>query len=171
MTDTNDLQATQNYRTQRVAWLESSSFLADVLTRYSLVERQYQGNPEIDQSMEAALVRVKIAVLKFAAHVQSLHDRNRAVFLWKSISGESLSDLRKSIIDADSDLKRWLEIVDRHEQQERGQEILKMADKILASIDRVMDSLNEIDEEIVFAKLKTADADYRAEWGMSILSV
>ena len=115
--------------------------------------------------MEAALVRVYVAVLKFTTHVQSLHDRDRTVFLWKSISEESFSNLCKSIINVDLDLKRWLEIVDQHEQRERGQEILKMADQILASSDRVMDLLNEIDEEIVFTKLKTADADYKAEWG------
>ncbi|KAK4927055.1 hypothetical protein LTR66_016315, partial [Elasticomyces elasticus] len=151
------LNTTQNYRSQRVAWLESSSFLADVLTRYSLIEGQYQGSPEIDQSIEAALVRVYVAVLTFAAQVQSLYDRNRAVFLWKSIFGESLSDFRESITEAESDLSQWLKIVDRREQQERGKQLLEMADTMLASIDRVMDSLNEIDEEIVFAKLKTAD--------------
>ncbi|CAI7650205.1 unnamed protein product [Penicillium bialowiezense] len=159
------LNTTQNYRTQKVAWLESSSFLADVLTRYSLIEAQYQKGTEIDQSMETALVGVYIAVLTFAAQVQSLYDRNRAVFLWKSISGESLSDLRESITEAESDLSQWLDIVDRREQQERGKQLLEMADTMLAGIDRVMDSLDQIHGEMAFAKLQTADADYKADWG------
>ncbi|KAF4232365.1 hypothetical protein CNMCM6805_010011 [Aspergillus fumigatiaffinis] len=88
---------TQNYHSQKVAWLESCAFLADILTRYSFVEEEYQKDPNTDKPVEKALVQVYVAVLTFAALVQSLRDRRRAVWIWKSITGDSFSDLQESI--------------------------------------------------------------------------
>lgn len=106
---------TQNYRTHKVAWLESCAFLADILNRYGLVEGEYQKDSSTNQHVETALVQVYVAVLTFAAQVQSLYDRSRAVFIWKSISGDTLSDLQNSIDEAESHLGQWLGIVDRRE--------------------------------------------------------
>ncbi|KAJ5376499.1 hypothetical protein N7509_013385 [Penicillium cosmopolitanum] len=157
---------TQNYRTQKVAWLESCTFLADVLTRYSLVEREYQKDLNTDQCIETALVQVYIAVLTFAAQVQSLYNRSRAVLIWKSISEDSLFDLQKSIDEAESHLGRWLKIVDRHEQRDRGKQLLEKADRMLTNIDQVIDSLNELNGKMVLAELKIAEeAHYNANTG------
>ncbi|KAJ6030550.1 hypothetical protein N7460_010816 [Penicillium canescens] len=157
---------TQNYRSQKVAWLGSCAFLADVLARYCMVEGQYQEDPNTDQHVETALVQVYIAVLTFAAQVQSLYDRSRATLIWKSISGDSLSGLQKSIDEAESHLGRWLEIVDRHEQRDRGKQLLEKADRMLTNIDRVMDSLSELNGKMVLAELKIAEeAHYNANIG------
>lgn len=157
---------TQNYRSQKVAWLESCAFLAHVLTRYSLVEGEYHKDPNTDQYIETALVQVYVAVLTFAAQVQSLYDRSRAVLIWKSISGDSLSDLQNSIDEAESHLGRWLEIVDRHEQRDRGKQLLEKANRMLTNIDQMMDSLNELDGKMVLTELKIAEeAHYNANIG------
>ncbi|KAJ5992459.1 hypothetical protein N7451_008183 [Penicillium sp. IBT 35674x] len=157
---------TQNYRSQKMAWLESCAFLADVLTRYSLVEGEYQKDPNTDQHVEAALIQVYVAVLTFAAQVQSLYDRSRATLIWKSISGDSLSSLHISIDEAESHLGRWLEIVDRREQRDRGKQLVEKADRMLTNIDQVMDSLDELNSKMVFAELKIAeDAHYNANTG------
>ncbi|KAJ5536376.1 hypothetical protein N7513_009562 [Penicillium frequentans] len=160
------LNMTQNYRSQKVAWLESCAFLADVLTRYSLVEGEYQKDPNTDQYIETALIEVYVAVLTFAAQVQSLYDRSRGVLIWKSISGDSLSPLQTSIDEAESHLGRWLEIVDRREQRDRGKQLFEKADRILTIIDQVMDSLDELNSKMVLAELKIAeDARYNANTG------
>ena len=130
------------------------------------VEGQYQKDPNTDQHVETALVRVYIAVLTFAAQVQSLYDRSRATLIWKSISGDSLSGLQKSIDEAESHLGRWLEIVDRHERRDRGKQLLEKADRMLTNIDRVMDSLSELNGKMVLAELKIAEeAHYNANTG------
>ena len=157
---------TQNYRSQKVAWLESSAFLTDILTRYGFVEGEYQKDPNTDQHVETALVQVYTAVLTFAAKVQSLCDRSRAVLIWKSISGDSLSDLQKSIDQAESQLGQWLEIVNRREQRGRGMQLLEKADEMLKNIDKVMESLNELNGKMVLAELKIAEhAHYNAYTG------
>ncbi|CAI7568060.1 unnamed protein product [Penicillium pancosmium] len=154
------LTMTQNYRSQKVAWLESCAFLADILTRYSFVEGEYQKDPSTNQHVEMALVQVYVAVLTFAAQVQSLYGRSRAVFTWKSISGDTLSDLQKSIDEAESHLGQWLEIIDRREQRDRGTQLLEKADRMLTSIDMVVDSLNELNGKMVLTELKIAEEAY-----------
>ncbi|CAI7569108.1 unnamed protein product [Penicillium glandicola] len=157
---------TQNYHTQKVAWLESSAYLADVLARYSFMEGEYQKNPNTDQYVEKALVQVYGAVLTFAAQVQSLHNRSRAVLIWKSTTGDLLSDLQNSIDEAESHLSQWLEICDRREQRDRGKQLLEKADKILTKIDQAIASINRFDDKMVFAELKVAEeAHYNANTG------
>ncbi|KAL4887975.1 hypothetical protein BDV59DRAFT_150820 [Aspergillus ambiguus] len=157
------LNITQNYRSQKVAWLESCAFLTDILTRYSFVEDEYQKDPKTDEHVEAALVRVYVAVLTFAAQVQSRFGRSRAGLIWKSIPGDSLSELSESIDKAESDLERWLQIVDRREQRERGNQLLEKADEILSKVDHMLGSVNELHDDNVLSKLKTAEeAHYKA---------
>ncbi|KAF5864248.1 hypothetical protein ETB97_008245 [Aspergillus alliaceus] len=154
------LTMTQNYRSQKVAWLESCTFLADILTRYSFVEDEYQKDPNTDEHVETALVQVYIAVLTFAALIQSLYNRGRAVWIWKSMSGDSLSELQKSIAEAESHLGRWLHIVDRREQKETGNRLLEQAEEILTKIDHVLDSVKEVRDKMVLAELKVAEEAY-----------
>ncbi|KAJ5936095.1 hypothetical protein N7454_005393 [Penicillium verhagenii] len=79
------LTMTQNYRTQKEAWLNLSIILTDILTRYSFVEGEYQKEPNTDQHVETALIKVYVTVLTFAAQVKSFHDRSRAVLIWKKL--------------------------------------------------------------------------------------
>ncbi|RDK41077.1 hypothetical protein M752DRAFT_302668 [Aspergillus phoenicis ATCC 13157] len=88
----------------KVALLESCAFLTDMLTRYIFVEDEYQNGPNTDEHVETALIQVYIAVLTFAALVQSLYDRGCAIWIWKSMSGDPLSELQKSIDEAESQL-------------------------------------------------------------------
>ncbi|KAI9041460.1 uncharacterized protein KD926_006856 [Aspergillus affinis] len=163
---TKQLKMTQNYRSQKVTWLESCVFLTDLLARYSFVEDEYQKDPNTDEHVETALVQIYIAVLTFAALVQSLYDRGRAVWIWKSMSGDSLSKLQESIDEAESHLGRWLQIVDRREHRERGNQLLEKADQILTKIDCMLDSVNEIHDKTVLEELKVAEeAHYNAYTG------
>ena len=75
-----------------------------MLTRYIFVEDEYQKDPNTDEHVETALIQVYIAVLTFAALVQSLYDRGCAIWIWKSMSGDPLSELQKSIDEAESQL-------------------------------------------------------------------
>ncbi|KAJ6004623.1 hypothetical protein N7540_012992 [Penicillium herquei] len=107
-----------------------------------------------------------VAILTFAAKVQSICDRSPAVLIWKSISGNNLSDLRNSIDQAEYYLGQWLEIVDRREQRGRGVQLLEKADEMLTNIDKAMDSLNELNSKMVLAELKVAEeAHYNAYTG------
>ncbi|KAJ5697656.1 hypothetical protein N7488_011340 [Penicillium malachiteum] len=160
------LTMTQNYRSQKEAWLDSSTILADILTRYSFMEGEYQKDPNTDQHVETALVKVYVAVLTFAAQVQSLHNRSRTVLVWKSIPGNILSDLQNSIDEAESHLGQWLTIADRREQRGRGEQLLQKAKDILTNIDKVMDSLNKLNDKMVLTELKIAEeASYNANTG------
>ncbi|PIG87074.1 hypothetical protein AARAC_004286, partial [Aspergillus arachidicola] len=163
---TRRLKLTQNYRSQKMAWLESCAFLTDILIRYSFVEDEYQKDSNTDEHVETALVQVYVAVLTFAALVQSLSNRGRAVWIWKSMSGDSLSELQKSIDGAESHLDRWLQIIDRREHRERENRLLETADKMLTKVDYVLDSVNEVHDKIVLAELKVAEeAHYNAYTG------
>ncbi|KAL3431437.1 hypothetical protein BDV09DRAFT_150739 [Aspergillus tetrazonus] len=153
------LTVTQNYRTQKEALLESCAFLTNIITRYNFVEDEYRKNPTTDEHVETALVQVYVAVLTFAARVQSLYDRGRAVWIMKSIPGDSLTELRKSIDEADFHLQKWLQIVDRHEQRERENRLLEVADNMLGSV-------NELHDRIDLVELKVAEeAHYNAFTG------
>ncbi|KAB8230209.1 WD40 repeat domain-containing protein [Aspergillus alliaceus] len=154
------LKMTQNYQSQKVAWLESCTFLADILTQYSFVEDEYQKDPNTDKHIKTALVQVYIAVLTFAALIQSLYNRGRAVWIWKSMSGDSLSELQKSIVEAESHLGRWLHIVDRREQKETGNRLLEQAEEILTKIDHMLDSVKEVRDKMVLAELKVTEEAY-----------
>ncbi|KAL4747489.1 hypothetical protein BDW72DRAFT_196701 [Aspergillus terricola var. indicus] len=150
---------TQNYRNQKAAWLESCAFLTDILTRYSFVEDEYRKDPTTDEHVEAALVQVYVTVLMFAAQVQSLYDRGRVIWMWKSIPGDSLSTLQRSIDEAELHLQKWLQIVDRREQRARGNRLLEVADHVLGSV-------NELHDKIDLAELKVAEeARYNAYTG------
>ncbi|KAJ5719713.1 hypothetical protein N7493_007291 [Penicillium malachiteum] len=130
------------------------------------MEGEYQKDPNTDQYVETALIQVHVAVLTFAAQVQSLYDRSRVVLVWKSMSRDSLSDLRKSIDEAESHLGQWLEIVDRREQRDRVTQLFEKADAMLTNIDQLMASLNELNAKMVLAELKIAEeACYDADTG------
>ncbi|CBF69403.1 uncharacterized protein ANIA_06469 [Aspergillus nidulans FGSC A4] len=176
------------------AWLESCASLTNVITRYSLVEDEYRKNPTTDEHVETALVQVYAAVLTFAARAQSLYDRGRAVWIWKSVTsyarsldlsiariktsrstmnqlpiesllvtksipGDSLTELRKSIAEAEFHLQKWFQIVDCYEQRERVNRLLEVADNMLSSA-------NEPHDKIDLAELKVAEeAHYNAYTG------
>ncbi|GKZ25265.1 hypothetical protein AbraIFM66951_003861 [Aspergillus brasiliensis] len=62
------LTMTQNYRDQQMAWFQSSAILTDTLARYAVVEKLYRDeSSELNDKIEDALLRVYIAVLKYAA--------------------------------------------------------------------------------------------------------
>lgn len=123
------------------------------------MEDEYRKNPTTDEHVETALVQVYVAVLTFAARVQSLYDRGRAVWILKSIPGDSLTELRESIDEAEFHLQKWLQIVDRHEHRERENRLLEVADNMLGSV-------NELHDRIDLAGLKVAEeAHYNAYTG------
>ncbi|CAG8172316.1 unnamed protein product [Penicillium salamii] len=160
------LTMTQNYRSQKEAWLESCVYLTDILARYAFVEAEYHKDPKTDHHVEAALVQVYIAVLSFAAKVQSRVDGSRVVLFGKSILGNTLADLEESIHEAESHLSQWLEIVDRREQRGRGVDLAKKVDTILNEFERVMGSLDEVHGKFDLSGLKTAqEARYNANTG------
>ncbi|CAG8948611.1 unnamed protein product [Penicillium salamii] len=160
------LTMTQNYRSQKEAWLESCVYLTDILARYGFVEAEYHKDPKTDHHVETALVQVYVAVLRFAAKVQSRVDGSRVVLFGKSILGNALADLEESIHKAESHLGQWLEIVDRQEQRGRGEDLVKKVDTILSEFERVMGSLDELHGKFDLSGLKTAqEARYNAYTG------
>ncbi|CAG8428173.1 unnamed protein product [Penicillium salamii] len=166
VTDNFIVQMTQNHRSQKEAWLESCVYLTDILARYAFVEAEYHKDPNTDHHVETAIVQVYVAVLTFAAKVQSRVDSNRAVLFGKSILGNTLADLEESIHKAESNVGQWLEVVDRREHRGRGEDLVKKVDTILNEFERVMGSLDELHGKFDLSGLKTAqEARYNANTG------
>ncbi|OJJ42341.1 hypothetical protein ASPZODRAFT_105400 [Penicilliopsis zonata CBS 506.65] len=160
------LTITQNYHCQKMAWLNSSATLADVLAEYSLVEGEYHRDPKTDKHVETALVRVYSAVLTFAAEVWSRQKHGKVTLIWQSVTDGPLSEMQKSIEKEQAHFDRWLRICHRREQRQREEQILKQADEMLTGIDRVMVSINELGGNILFSQLKIAEeASYNADTG------
>lgn len=149
----------QNHNDLRGALFESSEYLADVLARCAFMEERFYRekqsriyNPEKEQ----AIIRVYVAVLRYAAEARSIQLSNVGKGLLASLTGitdQPLTALKSAIREEEMDLKLWL-ILDQH--LHTNQE----AENILAQIDKMLAATNHLAEEVDLSKLPIADGAF-----------
>ncbi|OJJ71136.1 hypothetical protein ASPBRDRAFT_30878 [Aspergillus brasiliensis CBS 101740] len=90
------LTMTQNYRDQQMAWFQSSAILTDTLARYAVVEKLYRDeSSELNDKIEDAILRVYIAVIKYAAEAMTIYRSS----IGKRLASNSVS-VSKLLYDA-----------------------------------------------------------------------
>lgn len=145
---------TQNYRDQQMTWFKSSAILTDILARYAFVEKLYRDErSELKGKIEDAIVRVYIAVLKYAAEAMNIYRSNTGKRLMHSVmdlANLPLTGIQSSIDTEETHLEKWLHM---YQEMQRKQE----ADNILLGVDQILDGIRGIDQKIDLAKLPIAE--------------
>ncbi|BCS01057.1 uncharacterized protein AKAW2_51398A [Aspergillus luchuensis] len=148
------LTMTQNYRDQQMAWFQSSAILTDILARYAFVEKLYRDErSEMNEKIEDAIVRVYLAVLKYAAEAMNIYRSNPGKRLMQSVvdlENLPLTEIQSTIDTEETHLEKWLHM---YQEMQRKQE----ADNILLGVDRILDGIRGIDQKIELAKLPIAE--------------
>nr|XP_001401751.2 NACHT and WD40 domain protein [Aspergillus niger CBS 513.88] len=148
------LTMTQNYRDQQMAWFQSSAILTDILARYAVMEKLYRDDgSELNDKIEDAILRVYIAVLKYAAEAMTIYRSNTGKRLMQSVvalANLPLTDIESSIATEEEHLGKWLQM---HQEMQRKQE----ANSILLGIDRLLDDVRNVAQKIELDKLPIAE--------------
>lgn len=149
----------QNHNELRGALFESSGYLADVLARCAFMEERFYREKQskvYNQEKEHAIVRVYVAVLRYAAEVRSIQQSNMGKGILASLTGvtdQPLTRLKTAIKEEETDLKLWL-LLDQHLccRQE--------AENMLAQIDMMLSAIHDLAEEVDLSKLPIADGAF-----------
>lgn len=147
---------TQNHNDRRAALFESSEFLANVLARCGVVEKNFYhdgNNVETKAGVEGAIVQVYRAILRYTAEVQAVQDPSMGKQIQDcvtAITDHPLTILKSSIKDHEVYLQQWVQM-DQHLHRRRE------AENILAQIDKGLRSMASIQEEHCLAKLPVAE--------------
>ena len=147
---------TQNHNDRRAALFESSEFLANVLARCAVVEKNFYhdgNNVETKAGVESSIIQVYRAILRYTAEVQAVQDPSMGKQIQDcvtAITNHPLTTLKSSIKDHETYLQQWVQM-DQHLHRRRE------ADNILAQIDKGLRSMASIQEEHCLAKLPVAE--------------
>ena len=109
-----------------------------------------------NQEKEHAIVRVYVAVLRYAAEVRSIQQSNMGKGILASLTGvtdQPLTRLKTAIKEEETDLKLWL-LLDQHLccRQE--------AENMLAQIDMMLSAIHDLAEGVDLSKLPIADGAF-----------
>lgn len=145
---------TQNYCDQQDQWFESSAFLADTIARTTLYEIHYLNkNPNTKDAIEIALRHVYMAVLDYSAEVIRIGRSRAGKRILKSVIALNQLPL--------AEIKNAIQKEELHlESLARMQEWFCLdakADKILARGEQVLRKVQNVDNELVLAKLPIAE--------------
>ena len=145
---------TQNYCDQQDQWFESSAFLADTISRTILYEIHYLNkNSNTKYAIKDALLHVYIAVLDYSAEVIKIGRSRTGKRILKSVIALNqlpLADIKNAIQNEEL----------RLESLARMQEYFCLdskADRMLAQGEQVLEKVQNVDDELVLAKLPIAE--------------
>ena len=145
---------TQNYCDQQDQWFESSAFLADTIARSTLYEIHYLNkNPNTKDAIKKALLHVYVAVLDYSAEVIRIGRSRVGKRILKSVIALNqlpLAEIKTAIQNEEL----------RLESLARMQEYFCLdakADRMLAQGEQVLEKVQNVDNELVLAKLPIAE--------------
>ncbi|KAK9847015.1 wd40 domain protein, partial [Penicillium brevicompactum] len=150
------LTMAQNHNELRGALFESSGYLADVLARCAFMEERFYREKQskvYNQEKEHAIVRVYVAVLRYAAEVRSIQQSTIGKGILASLTGitdKPLTALKSAIKEEEMDLKLWL-LLDQHLHCKQE------AEDILAQSDMMLSAIHDLAEEVDLSRLPVAD--------------
>ncbi|GLA82247.1 hypothetical protein AtubIFM56815_006429 [Aspergillus tubingensis] len=134
--------------------LTSSAILTDILARYAVIEKLYRDeSSELNDKIEDAILRVYIAVLKYTAEAMIIYRSNTGKRLMRSVvalANLPLTEIQSSIDTEETHLRKWLQI---YQEKQRKQE----ANNILIGVDRLLDDIRGIAQNINLNKLPIAE--------------
>ncbi|KAL4966042.1 ATP-binding protein, partial [Aspergillus stella-maris] len=144
-----------NHADLRDALLDSSEYLADVLSRCAFLEERFYQNKDastIDEEKEQSIIRVYIAILQYAARVRKAQQYNRGERFVDSITAVAiaeLTDLKSSISKEEDHLQLWL-LLDQHlHRQAEAEAILTRIDEMMVTVEEVAKAVAMLDLPLV----------------------
>ncbi|KAK2731054.1 hypothetical protein FQN57_003638, partial [Myotisia sp. PD_48] len=149
------LTMTKNQYDLQDALLESSMYLADVLTQCAYVEDKYYAERSsiIKDDLGNAIVRLYRAILQYTAQIRKAHDPSLGRKLSDcvtAITGHPLKELKASVENEKGNIFRWIGVVEHlnHEAE---------AEKTLCRIDKLAESLKHLIEQFSLVNLRVAE--------------
>ncbi|KAJ5618683.1 hypothetical protein N7528_006794 [Penicillium herquei] len=127
------LTMAKNHATLRDALVESSEYLADLLSRCAFIEEQFYHNSEPgirNGEKERSIVRIYGAVFQYTIAIRKSQDFNKGEEIVNSITAgasQQLEQLKTSIKEEESHMHHWL-LLDEHLHRKSE------ADQILADV-------------------------------------
>jgi hypothetical protein len=137
----------KNHAELRGALLDSSGYLADLLSRCAFIEEQFyrdldpvRGNSEKERS----IVRAYVAILQYSAEVRRVQQFGKGKDIVESITAgtsKQLAQLKASIKEEESHLHQWL-LLDQHlHRKAEAEAILTQIDKLAIDIKKVREAV------------------------------
>ncbi|KAL4928943.1 uncharacterized protein BDV17DRAFT_298409 [Aspergillus undulatus] len=150
------LTMAKNHADLRDALFDSSAYLADILTRCAFIEEQLycERGPKIPNAeKDRSIVRVYVAILRYAAEVRRIQQFNIGKDVMESITAitsQPLIQLKSSINEEELHLQLWL-LLDQHLHRKAE------AEAILAHIDKLIMAIEDVGRAVAMLNLPFAD--------------
>ncbi|KAJ0421215.1 hypothetical protein BJY00DRAFT_323427 [Aspergillus carlsbadensis] len=147
------IQMVKNYHDLQVDLFESAGFLADILARYALIEKDLAHyNVDTRNGAENAIVRVYKAVLQYTAEARSAQESFSAAQI-SSIATPSteqqLRVLRETIEREEGIFHRWNQLDQQLSHRAEAEALVRRLDDLVAPV-------NAIQDDHVLSKLPVA---------------
>ncbi|OGM50248.1 hypothetical protein ABOM_001042 [Aspergillus bombycis] len=140
------LMMAKNSVDQREAAFKSSEFLADILTRYLILDKHCR-NKELASSdgLDNAIVQVYKAILEYTAEVKKRQKASALNRIGNSIfpvSDTELNYLQSAVKDQDNKVSDWSQINNYICQSTKGDEILASIEKVYQNTETIKVKVN-----------------------------
>jgi hypothetical protein len=144
----------KNYYDLHVELFESAEFLAAILARYALIEKQVPDySPNTRDGVESTIIRVYRAILQYTAEARSAGESFSAARI-SSIATTStehqLRVLRETVEREERSFDRWDQVDQRLARRAEAEALLRRLDDIMAPV-------NAIQEDKALSKLPVAE--------------
>lgn len=143
--------------------MDSSSFLAALLSRYKNIETNYLGRPfEDSDQLKAAIVDVYGAILVYSAAVKRAQQESkvRRIFATlEALSGQPLQILKNAVNANDGKVEMWRQLIGHQYRLTEFEEIDQKADAILKNLDQRASDLAAMNKSFL-----TTDTKQLLEW-------
>ncbi len=143
------LQATKNHFERLDAVLEASNFIADAMARYATIEKDFFNDRSFEDTefLGKTLVSMYTSMLKLAAGVLHQAQSNVVGNVLASITAlteQPLQELMKDLERKESDVRKWMELLENQYRKEESRRINEKAIAILETLEentRILASL------------------------------
>ena len=147
--------------------MESSAFLATMLSRYKSIETSYfsRSFEEPDQ-LKAAIVDVYTAILEYSAAVKKANQEGsirRVLATFEALSGQPFRALKGTIDAKEEKVEMWRRLISDQYRFSEFEETDKKADAILKKLDQVASDLAAVKKAFLTSEKKAL-----LEWTSSV---
>ncbi|KAL2850538.1 hypothetical protein BJX68DRAFT_255215 [Aspergillus pseudodeflectus] len=147
------LSMVKNYYDLNLELFESAEFLADILARYALIEKQVpEYSPNTRNRVESTIIRVYRAILQYTAEARSAQESFSAARI-SSIATPSMEHqlrvLRETIEREERSFDRWDQLEQRLGHRAEAEDLVRRLDDMIAP-------LNAIQKDHVLSRLPRA---------------
>ena len=147
--------------------MESSAFLATMLSRYKSIETSYFSRSfEKSDQLKAAIIDVYTAILEYSAAVKRANQEGsirRVLATFEALSGQPFRALKGAIDAKDEKVEMWRRLIGDQYRFSEFEETDKKADAILKKLDQVASDLAAVKKAFLTSEKKAL-----LEWTSSV---